>query len=222
MRVRNIAEATLAAALAVGGATLTIVGAWPMRHPVVGSVAAVASAPAPAPASAVSGAGETAGPPATLQIPAIGVETPLIALGLQRDGTVAVPPLGPTAPAGWYRYGTIPGEPGAAVILGHVDSARDGPAVFYRLRELKPGDLVRVGRADGRTVVFVVTRTARYLKRDFPTDAVYGPVNQPELRLVTCGGSFDRLRGTYRDNLVVYAVLSSRSYQPGDRVEPHP
>jgi sortase (surface protein transpeptidase) len=146
-------------------------------------------------------------PPVALDIPAIGVRTPLIPLGLRDDGTVAVPPPDPDAPAGWYRHGVAPGTVGAAVLLGHVDSAKDGPAVFYRLRELTPGATVRVERADGSTAVFTVTRTARYRKKAFPTLAVYGPTTRPELRLVTCGGRFDRARRSYRDNLVVYAGL---------------
>ncbi|MEV4701700.1 class F sortase [Actinoplanes sp. NPDC049316] len=222
MRVRVAAEAALAAVLFVGGTTLTIVGVWPApsRHTFSAVVAAPPAEEKPEPFGAV--AEEPAGPPTTLEIPAIGVRTPLLRLGLRRDGTVALPPLGADSPAGWYRYGAIPGEPGAAVILGHVDSARDGPAVFYRLRELKPGDLIRVGRAGGGTVVFAVARTAWYRKADFPTDAVYGPVSRPELRLITCGGSYDRFRRTYRDNLVVYAAPAARSDGPRDRLELHP
>jgi sortase (surface protein transpeptidase) len=129
-------------------------------------------------------------------------------LGLRDDGTVAVPPLDSAAPAGWYRHGATPGAVGAAVILGHVDSAEDGPAVFYRLRLLTAGAIIQVRRADGSTAVFRVTRTSSYRKTAFPTLAVYGPTERAELRLVTCGGSFDRVRRSYRDNLVVYAGLS--------------
>jgi sortase (surface protein transpeptidase) len=146
--------------------------------------------------------------PLALNIPAIGVHTRLMSLGLQKDGTVEVPPLEPNAPAGWYRNLSTPGEPGPAVILGHVDSARDGPAVFYRLRELRRGDRVSVDRADGSRVNFTVRSVARYPKKDFPTAAVYGPRPGAELRLVTCGGSFDALRRHYRDNIVVFAALS--------------
>lgn len=149
--------------------------------------------------------------PVTLDIPAIGVHTPLMSLGLQSDGTVEVPPLERDAPAGWYKNLSTPGEPGPAVILGHVDSAKDGPAVFYRLRELRPGDRLSIDRKDGSTVRFVVRSVARYPKKDFPTAAVYGPRPGAELRLVTCGGSFDALRRHYRDNIVVFAAMTGSS-----------
>jgi len=143
--------------------------------------------------------------PVRLDIPSIGVHTRLIRLGLAEDGTVEVPPLTGGAPAGWYEHSVTPGETGPAVILGHVDSARDGPAVFYRLSSVKPGAEVSVRRTDGSTMRFTVTRVARYPKTGFPTSDVYGPVPYPALRLVTCGGSFDRNRGSYRDNVVVSA-----------------
>ena len=149
--------------------------------------------------------------PRTLDIPSIGVHTRVMSLGLQSDGTVEVPPLDRDAPAGWYKNLSTPGEPGPAVILGHVDSARDGPAVFYRLRELRPGARLSIDRADGSTAHFVVRSVARYPKKDFPTAAVYGPRPGAELRLVTCGGSFDALRRHYRDNIVVFAAMTGSS-----------
>jgi hypothetical protein len=147
--------------------------------------------------------------PVRLQVPAIGVDTRLLRLGRAKDGTVEVP----TGPhqwdrAGWYEHGTRPGDPGSAVILGHVDSKRDGPAVFYRLRELRPGDPITVVRADGSTVRFAVERTEQYPKTRFPTDDVYYPTLTPRLRLVTCGGSFDRQAGHYRANVIVFARLA--------------
>ena len=126
-------------------------------------------------------------------------------LGLKDDGTVEVPPLGGDAPAGWYRNSVTPGEVGAAVLIGHVDSARDGPAVFYELGNLRPGDDISVRRADGTTAKFQVETVALFPKSHFPTDLVYDPVPYPGLRLVTCGGSFDRKRSSYRFNLVVTA-----------------
>jgi hypothetical protein len=143
-------------------------------------------------------------PPVRLSIPAIGVATPLDRLGLAADGGMEVP--GDFAHAGWYSAGTLPGQQGPAVIAGHVDS-RTGPAVFYRLRELRPGDRVEVARADGVRLRFAVEGQAQYHKASLPTEAVFGPVAWPALRLVTCGGSFDRSRGSYRDNLVVFAHL---------------
>jgi sortase (surface protein transpeptidase) len=146
--------------------------------------------------------------PTRLDIPRIGVHTDVIPVGLNADGTVTVPPGDPRAPAAWYRYGASPGEPGPAVLLGHVDSYR-GPAVFYRLADLVPGDRISIGRADGHTVVFAVHSVENYPKTSFPTDAVYGPTDSPVLRLITCGGDFDRVHRTYLSNVVVYADLAS-------------
>src|SRR5512142_1538275 len=143
-------------------------------------------------------------PPVRLQIPAIAVSTPLVRLGRLPDGSIEVPKDWDTA--GWYDRGPRPGQPGPAVILGHVDST-SGPAVFYRLRALRPGDSVRVGLADGRILVFRVQRVERYPKDRFPTEAVYLPTLNRELRLITCGGEFDYARRSYRDNVVVYATL---------------
>jgi sortase (surface protein transpeptidase) len=143
--------------------------------------------------------------PVRLEIPRIGVSTGLQRLGRAGDGTVEVP--SEWGVAGWYADGTRPGDHGSAVILGHVDS-RSGPAVFYRLRELRPGDRVEVVRAGGSRVAFTVERVARYPKRRFPTAEVYYPTLEPMLRLVTCGGAFDPVSGHYTDNVIVFATLS--------------
>jgi hypothetical protein len=145
-------------------------------------------------------------PPVRLWIPAIAVSTPLVRLGRLPDGSIEVPKDWDTA--GWYDLGPRPGQPGPAVILGHVDS-RTGPAVFYRLRALRPQDVVRVGLADGRILVFRVQRVERYPKDKFPTEAVYFPTLNRELRLITCGGEFDYASRSYRDNIVVYATLAA-------------
>jgi sortase (surface protein transpeptidase) len=142
--------------------------------------------------------------PVRIEIPRIGVASDLVRLGRAPDRTVEVPDRWEVA--GWYAPGTRPGDPGSAVILGHVDSKR-GPAVFFRLRELRPGDQVKVVRADGSTVRFAVQRTAQYGKLRFPTDEVYYPTLTPALRLVTCGGSFDATAGHYRSNVIVFATL---------------
>jgi hypothetical protein len=144
--------------------------------------------------------------PVRLDIPAIGVHTPLLRLGLTGAGTVEVPPLAGDAPAGWYDGSPAPGQAGAALVLGHVDSARDGPAVFYRLGDLRPGDTVTIRRADRVTVRFRVTGAALYPKNAVPAAVMSGPFDYAALRLITCGGSFDRARRTYRSNLVVFAV----------------
>jgi hypothetical protein len=145
--------------------------------------------------------------PVRLDIPRIRVSTSLQRLGRDGHGAVAVP-RGPHQweQAGWYAPGTRPGDPGSAVILGHVDS-KAGPAVFARLGELEPGDAISVIRADGSAVHFGVERTEQYPKRRFPTDEVYYPTLTPQLRLVTCGGAFDRAWGHYRDNVIVFATL---------------
>jgi hypothetical protein len=142
-------------------------------------------------------------PPARLEIPAIGVSTPLVRLGLLADGTMEVPR--DYGVAGWFTGGPMPGQLGPAVVAGHVDS-RTGPAVFYRLRDLRPGDQLRVVRADGRVVRFEVESLARYPKREFPDDEVFGATTTPALRLITCAGDFDRSQRSYRDNLVVSAI----------------
>jgi sortase (surface protein transpeptidase) len=138
-----------------------------------------------------------------LEIPAIGVSSPLVRLGFNPDGTMQVP--GDFQVAGWFTGGPQPGQLGPAVIAGHVDS-RTGPAVFYRLRDLRPGDQIRVVRADRLVVRFRVESLASYPKRSLPDEAVYGATTAPALRLITCAGTFDRARHSYRDNLVVSAV----------------
>jgi hypothetical protein len=147
--------------------------------------------------------------PVRLDVPEAGVHSDLMTLGLRADGTVDVPPHASreSSRAGWYEHSPTPGEQGPAVLLGHVDSAHDGPAVFFDLGALRPGDTATVGRADGRVAVFRVTRVATYPKDRFPTEEVYGDTAGAELRLITCGGAFDRSAGSYTDNVVVDAVL---------------
>ncbi len=142
--------------------------------------------------------------PVRLQIPAIGVDTALIDLGLQRDGTLQVPPDGTRA--GWFTGAPSPGERGPAVMTGHVDWAGH-EGVFYDLRHLQLGARITVTRRDGSTAVFGVTGTQQVPKGTFPTRAVYDDVDHPALRLITCGGSFDHTAHSYRDNIVVFADL---------------
>lgn len=142
-------------------------------------------------------------PPVGIEIPDLGVSAPVDPVGLNDDGTMEVPT--DYARTGWYKGLEAPGVPGTAVIVGHLDS-KTGPAVFYRLRELSAGDTVSVKLADGRTADFVVERTKKYAKDRFPTFEVYAPSSEPALRLITCGGSFDRKSRHYRDNIVVYAT----------------
>lgn len=143
---------------------------------------------------------------ATLEIPAIGVSTPLISLGLDEEQAMEVPTN--FAEAGWYRYSPTPGETGPSVVAGHVDS-RTGPAVFYRLTDLKAGDEVHVRLADGTTTTFTVERVEQHPKDAFPHDEVYGDTAGPELRLITCGGVFDQAQRAHRDNIIVYASAAA-------------
>jgi hypothetical protein len=173
-----------------------------------------ADVPGPQPGSSIPAAGrplplgvpaaeDRPAPPAALTIPTIGVEAQLEHLAVRDDGTLAAPV--DFARAGWFAEGPAPGERGPAVIVGHVDS-RDGPAVFYRLAELAPGDPIEVTRADGTVARFTVTDTLEAAKDAFPTESVYGPTPGPTLRLITCTGAFDRAARHYLSNLVVYAA----------------
>jgi sortase (surface protein transpeptidase) len=141
--------------------------------------------------------------PVRLRIPAIGVDSRLVHLGLAPDGTIAAPAR--FEQVGWYAAGPRPGQPGPAILLGHVDS-KAGPAVFYRLAGLRPGDAVVVDRADGSSVRFRVSGRLQVAKSSFPADLLYAPTLAPVLRLVTCGGDWDATKGHYRDNVVVSAV----------------
>jgi sortase (surface protein transpeptidase) len=141
--------------------------------------------------------------PVRIEIPAIGVRAPVIPLGLNSDRSLEVPT--DFSEAGWWTGGPRPGEPGPAVVAGHVDSTT-GPAVFYRLGDLHSGDAIVVVRRDGSRARFTVQRSERYPKSDFPTAKVYGPTSGPTLRLITCGGDFDSSTGHYVDNTVVYAA----------------
>jgi sortase (surface protein transpeptidase) len=149
--------------------------------------------------------------PVSLTIPAIGVTSRLTTLGLTKAGALQVPST--TAVAGWYTGSARPGATGAAVIAGHVDS-RTGPGVFFRLRLLRRGDLIYIRRADHSLAVFRVTAVHTYLKVRFPTNAVYGAVPYPQLRLITCGGTFDPATGHYLSNVIVYATLVTARHAP--------
>lgn len=142
--------------------------------------------------------------PSRLRISKIGVDTPLESLGLDQTGALEAPR--DYAKAGWYARGILPGEPGPAVIAGHVDSAT-GPAVFFHLRELSAGDRIFVQRGEA-VVGFTVTSVGTFPKNRFPTNLVYGATPDSELRLITCGGTFDSAQASYSDNIVVFATLS--------------
>jgi LPXTG-site transpeptidase (sortase) family protein len=141
--------------------------------------------------------------PVALSIPKIGVHSTLVKLGLHSDGTMETPdpPV-----AGWFTRGAAPGALGPAVIAGHV--TYNGPAVFFRLRTLRPGDQVIVSREDGKTAVFTVSRVDRFSKSRFPSRAVYGPIDHAGLRLITCD-AYDTATHKYLDNFVVFARLTA-------------
>jgi sortase (surface protein transpeptidase) len=163
--------------------------------------------PAPQPETPLEAAGMAKSDPVSVDIPKIGAKSTLVPLGLNPDNTVEVPPVTQPMQAGWYSYGPTPGEVGPSVILGHVDgNKRKG--IFYRLKEMAPGDKISVARKDGSTANFVVTKIDQVAKDTFPTDAVYDNTVNPELRLITCGGSFDRAARNYRDNIIVFAILA--------------
>jgi hypothetical protein len=144
--------------------------------------------------------------PVSVSIPKIGVRSTLDEVRLKRNGEMETPL--PVSVAGWYTRGATPGALGPAVITGHV-TWNGAPSVFYRLGTLRRGDQVSVDRKDGRTAVFAVTRVARFSKSHFPSGAVYGAIDHAGLRLITCGGTYDRARHKYLDNVVVFARLDS-------------
>jgi hypothetical protein len=191
------------------GVVLLLGGAMTM------GVAALSQRHAPQPSAAAAGAtGTHRGPslrrsiPVAVSIPAIGVYSKLLRLGLNSNGTIQVPPLPANASlAAWYKYSATPGQIGASVIEGHVDSY-SGPAVFFRLGALRPGDTVNVTLADGITAIFRVTGVREYPKISFPAKTIYGTSNYAALRLITCGGAFDYATGHYVSSTVVFASLS--------------
>ena len=209
---RRLALTALAAGLltvTIGAAGLATAALSPAR------AAPLPARPAPVPApsgrtalpASLSTSPQTA-TPVWLSVPALGIrKTSLVNLGLQRNGALQVPSS--TAVAGWFTGSPRPGAIGSAVIAGHVDS-RSGPGIFFWLRILRPGDRVYVGRADGTMAVFTVTEVRKFAKDQFPTAAVYGPEPDAELRLITCGGVFDRSLGSYLSNVVVFARLAAR------------
>lgn len=233
MRRRRVA-AVLAAGLVLGGGAAVAVGLGdqdPAPAPVPGTVRAGPSGPnvpepsaaqdrgagrddaalpassSPAPTASPSAEPRRVAPPERVRVPAIGVDSGLLHLGLNDDGTIEVPAGDDIDSAAWFDGSPRPGAVGPSVIEGHVDSP-NGPSVFARLSELEPGRRVHVDRRDGTTATFVVDRVEQYAKKDFPTREVYANTDGPELRLITCGGAWDPAWGHYVDNTVVYAHLA--------------
>jgi Sortase domain len=146
--------------------------------------------------------------PVRVRIPAIHVDAPMMPLGVDKHDALEVPPDGDSNMAGWYEYGATPGERGAAVVAGHVDT-RKGPAVFYNLGSLHKGNTVQITRRDHRTAVFTVYGVEVYAKDRFPTERIYQDTPAPELRVITCGGGFSKASNSYLGNVVAYARLTA-------------
>jgi len=143
--------------------------------------------------------------PVTVRIPSIGVDAHIVPLGLDYSGAAAVPPLSEPTLASWYDLAAAPGQPGPTVLAGHVDSAVTGPAVFYRLGELRRGSLVYITRRDHRTAVYRVQYVGLYPEWNFPRYQVYGGTTRPVLRMITCGGQFDDKHHVYLDRTIAFA-----------------
>jgi hypothetical protein len=177
-----------------------------LRGPAESSVAAAAAPPPPEPTwEIVPVSAETVARPVRVRIPAIGVDSTIVDIGVDKSG--ALLPPSKTDTTGWFTGGPAPGAIGPALLTGHVDSYT-GPAVFYKLIDLRPGDAVLVDRADGSTATFTITSVTRVPKTAFPKDLVYAPMPVPLLRLITCGGTFDHAAHSYRDNVIAEASPS--------------
>ncbi len=146
--------------------------------------------------------------PTSVKIPKIGAESSLLAVAVKTDGSISVPSVHTPMQAAWYKLSPVPGDVGPAIVLGHVDGDKK-PGIFYKLKDLAPGDEVDIDRSDGKKLKFVVDRVTQVPKDTFPRDAVYGNSDKPELRLITCGGAFDHAEHSYKDNIVVYANLAN-------------
>lgn len=215
---RRVAAYCLVAFLAAGGSGLMLAGLTvgssprpPQPDPDVAPAAyglTTTSGEAGEPDQTGEAIGLARAEPVRVTIPRIDVDSELLRLGVDDDGEVEVPPLRRAHQAGWYERGVTPGEVGSAVIIGHVDSRAGGPAVFFELGRLRPGDQIDVLRADRSVATFHVDGVAAYPKDDFPAELVYGPSAQPTLRLITCGGEFDERSRDYLDNVVVFATLA--------------
>ena len=222
-RRRSMIAVTASVALALAGAIALFMGihasGGPPQPPAEagqslasdGATAKPSAPNAPSPATTNPAGGVdlgpilTASPPVAIDIPSIGVHTRnFVDLGRAADGSLEVPT--DFSSVGWYTVGSSPGQLGPAILAGHVDS-HNGPAIFYRLGELRPGATVNVARKDGSTASFSVDRIQSFPKDHFPTALVYGSTNRAELRLITCGGSFDQRSGHYIDNVVAFGHL---------------
>ncbi|MFT7867704.1 MULTISPECIES: class F sortase [Amycolatopsis] len=165
------------------------------------------AAPAPVPSSVPVTVPFKGLRPTSVNIPKIGAESSLLAVAVKPDGSISVPSVHTPMQAAWYKLSPVPGDVGPAIVLGHVDGDKK-PGIFFKLKDLAPGDEVDIDRSDGKKLKFVVDRVTQVPKETFPRDAVYGNSDKPELRLITCGGAFDHAEHSYQDNIVVYATLA--------------
>ncbi|MET9910828.1 class F sortase [Streptomyces sp. NPDC006476] len=203
---RALAGLALAALLVGCGGTGATTGSGPQGSSA--STSSSSSSSAPPAAKQVPAVGRSL--PVGLRIPAIGVDTPVMKLGLAAGGTVQVPPIQAHDRAGWYENSPTPGQTGPSVILGHVTVGAYGDGVFRHLGELRRGERIEARLENGTTAVFTVTDVRTVAKANFPTKEVYGNVSRPELRLITCGG--ERTGDGYRDNVIVFAVLTGTGH----------
>ncbi|AEW99743.1 class F sortase [Streptantibioticus cattleyicolor] len=201
-------------ALVALSAAALLLGCWTLLHALAGGGidgpyrATIAHSPATSTAAPDNHpAALPASKPVRVRIPSAGVDTgPVLPLGLAPDGTVQVPTTAQADDIGWYTGGVTPGQTGPAVLIGHFDTV-DGPAVMCNVSRVRVGDPITVSRADGSVLTFTVQRLQQVDKAHFPTRAVYGNTDRPELRLITCGGPITD--GHHPDNIIIYADLTS-------------
>ncbi len=218
---RTVRHALLAPAVAVGLGVLLIHNSLesptdtkPQSRPAAVAPAVPRATPTGARTTATATANPTAGKalprsvPQKLSIPEIAVEAPFTGLSIGASGQLNAPPADDVNLVGWFQGGASPGERGSSIVVGHVDT-KTGPAVFSGLQTLKPGSMVRITRADGIVASFKVDSIDTFSKADFPNDRVYADNASPELRLITCGGTYDQNAQDYKDNVVVFAHLDS-------------
>jgi sortase (surface protein transpeptidase) len=194
-------KSSLIAVLAVGALALAGCGSTPAPGPGPAAEAASVAPAAPAP-SYVTGAA-----PESISLPSIGATSSLVPVGLAPDGSMAVPSVHEPKQAAWFEPGPEPGQPGPAVVVGHIDGDHI-PGVFFRLKDVREGDRVEV-RTGGKTLAFTVYRTELVAKDAFPAGEVFGHTDGPELRLITCGGDFDHAARSYKGNTLVFAKLTA-------------
>jgi hypothetical protein len=209
--------------LLIGGGSALGVAASAQQHapqPAGSAAGAIGPAGVARPAAKAAPLSLARSAPVSLDIPAIGVQSELLHLGLNPNGSLQVPPLFVLpSEAAWYKYSATPGQIGPSIIEGHVDTY-EGPSVFFRLGALVPGDKVDVTLADGTVAIFRVSGVRSYPKTDWPWRVIFGSTKYAALRLITCGGTFDYATGHYLSNTVVFASLVSSKPATGAGAAP--